>query len=107
MFKLSGDVMLFEWFDTKDARQFGVSMAEFFAQRVPPESIPATETKPLKKAAEVISKLHAQVERFRMDHKLNIFKKAKLANAFQWKLFDLGYDKRIVEELTKELLRYM
>jgi hypothetical protein len=34
-----------------------------------------------------------------------MYKKAKLANAFQWRLFDLGYDKRIVEELTKELLR--
>jgi len=34
-----------------------------------------------------------------------LYKKAKLANPFQWRLFDLGYDKRIVEELTKELLR--
>lgn len=99
--------MLFKWFDAKDASQFGYSMAEFFAQRVPPESIPASEKKPLKKVAEAVSKLHVQAKSFRMDHKLNMFKKAKLANAFQWRLFDLGYDKRIVEELTKELLRHM
>jgi len=99
--------MLFGWFDVKEAKQFGLSMAEYFAQRVPPESIPATEKKPLKRAAEVISKLQTQAQQFRLDNKLNIYKKAKLANEFQWKLFDLGYDKRIVEELTKELLRYL
>jgi hypothetical protein len=97
--------MLFSWFDGREANQFGLSMADFFATRIPPESIPATEKKPLRKAGEVISKLHGQLQQFRTNHRLNMYKKAKLANAFQWRLFDLGYDKRIVEELTKELLR--
>ncbi|HEX8961574.1 MAG TPA: hypothetical protein VF801_01115 [Rhodocyclaceae bacterium] len=82
-------------------------MAEFFAQRVPPESIPATEEKPLRKATEVVAKLRMQAQTFRFGHKLNIYKKAKLANAFQWKLFDLGYHKKVVEELTKELLLHV
>ena len=97
--------MVFKWFDAREASQFGLSMAEFFAQRVPPESIPANEKKSLAKAAVVVSKLQAQAARFRSDHKLNVYKRAKLGNAFQWKLFELGYDKRIVEELTKDLLR--
>jgi hypothetical protein len=97
--------MLFSWFDAREANQFGLSMADFFAKRIPPEDIPATEKKPLRKAGEVISKLHVQLQQFRSSHKLNTYKKAKLANAFQWRLFDLGYDRRIVEELTKELLR--
>lgn len=99
--------MIFEWFDAREARQFGISMAEFFAQRVPASAIPASEEKPLRKAAEVVSKLHIQAQSFRIGHKLNIYKKAKLANAFQWKLFDLGYNKRIIDELTKELLLHL
>ena len=99
--------MLFSWFDGREAHDFGLSLAEFFAQRVPPESIPSTDMKPLRKAGEVIAKLHVQVQQFRASHKLNMYKKAKLANAFQWKLFDLGYDKLIVQELTKELLRHL
>jgi hypothetical protein len=99
--------MLFEWFNTREEAQFGHAMAEFFAQRVPADSIPAADEKPLRKAAEVVSKLHSQADRFRLDHKSNIYKKAKLANAFQWKLFDLGYNKRIVAELTKELLLHL
>ena len=99
--------MLLNWFNAKEAKQFGLSMAEFFAQRVPPESIPATEKKPLQRAAEVVNKLHVQAQNFRASNKLNMYKKSALANEFQWKLFDLGYDKRIVEELTRELLRYL
>jgi hypothetical protein len=54
-----------------------------------------------------IARLHVQVQQFSASHQLNMYKKAKLANAFQWKLFDLGYDKSIVQELTKDLLRYL
>ena len=99
--------MRFAWFDGREAHDFGLSLADFCAQRIPPESIPSTDKKPLRKAGEVITKLHAQVQQFRASHKLNMYKKAKLANAFQWKLFDLAYDKRIVQELNKELLRYL
>lgn len=96
---------MLKWFDAREASEFGLAMAEFLAERVPPESIPATEKKPLRHAGEVVAKLHIQAERFAMNSKLNMYKKAKLANSFQWRLFDLGYEKRIVEELTKELLR--
>jgi hypothetical protein len=99
--------MVLKWFDAREAREFGLSMAEFFAQRVPAESVPATAEKPLRRAAEVIGKLQLQAQRFRLTHKLNFYTKAKLANAFQWKLFDLGYNKRIVDELTKELLLHL
>lgn len=99
--------MILKWFDVKEAGQFGLDMAEFFAQRLSPESIPASDKKSIKKATNVLSKVYGQTQRFGKDNKLNMFKKAKLANAFQWKLFDLGYDKKIVEELTKQLLRYL
>ena len=42
--------MLFGWFDGREASQFGLSMADFFATTIPPEAIPATEKKPLRKA---------------------------------------------------------
>ncbi len=99
--------MLFKWFDAREATEFGIAIADFFAKRVPVDSIPATEEKPLRRVGEVVGKIQMQAQSFRLGHKLNVYKKAKLANAFQWKLFDLGYNKRIVEELTKELLRHL
>ena len=97
--------MWLAWFDAKKASAFGISIAEYFAQRVPPTSLRATDAKLSRNLAEVTSSLHTQAELFRMEHKPNIYKTAKLANSFQWKLFDLGYDKGFVEDLTKKLLR--
>jgi hypothetical protein len=98
-------MILFKWFDGKEASEFGLFMADFFANRVPVTSVPAPDKKSLQKVTEVVAKLHTQSSRFRVDHKLNIYKRAKLTNAFQWRLFDLGYDRTAVEELTRELLR--
>lgn len=95
--------MWIEWFNAKEATEFGNSIAEYYAQRIPPEST-STDANMRKRLIEVMAKLHIQTERFRMEHKLNVYKTAKLANAFQWKLLDLGYNKTLVEELTKELL---
>jgi hypothetical protein len=95
---------MFNWFNARRATEFGEQLAVFFADRVPAASIPATDKKPLRHALEVIQKMHRQLAEFRASEKLNVYKKAKLANTFQWKLIELGYDKRIVQELTKELL---
>jgi hypothetical protein len=96
---------LFTWFDGREACEFGLSMADFFASRVSVKSVPAPDKKSLRLVAEVVSKLHMQASRFRVEHKLNVYKRAKLTNTFQWRLFELGYDRTVVEELTRELLR--
>jgi hypothetical protein len=96
---------MFDWFDAREATEFGVELAEFFSRRVSPQSIPAVEKKPLLRATEVIASLQGKLRRFAVDNRLNVYKKAKLANAFQWYLLDKGYDKEIIEELTKELLK--
>lgn len=96
---------MFKWFDSKEASAFGVTLADFFASRIPANSVSATDRKSLQKFSEVVAKLHAQAARFRLGHALNMYKRAKLANAFQWRLQELRYDKTVVEELTRELIR--
>lgn len=99
--------MLLKWFDAREAAEFGATMADFFAERVPPQPISAGDKKPLRKSAEVIAKLQVQAKRFGTENRLNVFKKAKLANTFQWKLIGLGYDKDVVREISKELVRHL
>ena len=96
--------MLFNWFDAREAEQCGLSLALFFAERVTVEAC-CNDKKPLaKKRQEVLGKLFGQAEQFKREHKLNIYKKAKLGNAFKWKLKNLGYDAGYVDELTRELI---
>lgn len=88
--------MIFDWFDAHAASEFGSSLADFLADRIP--------TKSPKKAPEALAKLFAQIEHFKQTNKLNMYKKAKLGNAFKWKLIDHGYTDEFIEEMTKEVL---
>ncbi len=94
---------LFDWFNAREATQFGHAMAAYLAERLP-KAEAAPGKKADKKRAEALVGLFAQAERFRLSHKPNLFKKAKLGNAFKWSLLDLGYEKDFVDEVTKELL---
>ncbi|MBI5792159.1 MAG: hypothetical protein HZA63_11850 [Rhodocyclales bacterium] len=88
--------MIFEWFRAREFTNFGVKLADFLAERIPNKSP--------KKAPEALAKLFAQVDDFKQSHKFNLYKKAKLGNAFKWRLVDHGYTDEFIEEMTKELL---
>jgi len=94
---------MISWFDARDAQEFGITLAEFFMERIPLE-MPNKKIKSLARKQEVLDKMFVQIQSFRMKHKLNIYKKAKLGNAFKWKLLDAEYDPEFVDDLTKALL---
>ena len=94
---------MFSWLDSRDAQEFGTSLAEFFIARLPLEK-PNRKIKSLARKQEVMDKMFVQIQQFKMKHKLNIYKKAKLGNAFKWKLLDADYDPAFVDDLTKLLM---
>lgn len=91
--------MIIEWFDAAKAVQFGDSLAEFFIERIPasPEN---KKSGSLKKGLEVADKMAYQIEQFKRSNKLNVYKKAKLLDAFKSKLTGAGYDSKLVDEVT-------
>jgi hypothetical protein len=94
--------MVLSWLNAKEAEQFGVSLAQFFIQRIPIED-PNKKNKSMAKKREVLDKMLLQITLFKMNHNLNIYKKAKLGNAFKWELRNAGYNAKFVDELTKVL----
>ena len=94
---------MLNWFDAREARAFGESLAVFFAERIQVNS-GLKDRKFTAKAQQVLTKMARQAEQFRQTHKLNVFKKAQLGNAFKWKLRDAGYDQAYVDELTEWLM---
>ncbi len=94
---------MFGWLDARDAQEFGISLAEFYIERIPLET-PNKKGKSIEKKQEVINKMVSQIKQFKVKHKLNIYKKSKLGNAFKWKLLDANYDPEFVDELTKLLM---
>ncbi len=97
--------MIFNWFNSTEAEQFGLSIAKFFAERVPPASLPSNDKKSVRKASEATTKVLARVELFRKDHKLNTFQKAKLAKTVQTELLSRGYEQQVVIDLVNILVR--
>jgi hypothetical protein len=98
--------MTIEWFDAAKAVQFGASLADFFIDRIPlsPEK---KKAKNLDKQFEVVDKLYVRVEQFKANNKLNLYKKAKLADAFKSKLIDAGYDSKLVDEVTLGIVKIL
>lgn len=41
---------------------------------------------------------------FRKEHKLGLYKKARLANTFRWEMKEQGYDDAFVEMVTEKLV---
>lgn len=95
--------MIFSWFDAKEAMEFGVSLAKFFMERLPLDT-GDRKHKSMGRKQEVLDKMFKQAVRFRLEHKLNIYKKAQLGNGFKWTLKDAGYDPEFVDQLTKTLM---
>lgn len=94
---------MISWFDAHEAQEFGISLAEFFMQRIPLEAS-NKKSKSMEKKQEVLNTMFSQIPPFKMKHRLNIYKKAKLGNSFKWKLLDANYDPALVDELTKLLM---
>lgn len=94
---------MFSWFDTKEVVRFGIQLADDLSA-----SLDKASKQPSKKEVaskdKALQKMRAQVNQFRQQSKLNFYKKSKLINEFRWRLLDIGYDKELVETITKELV---
>ncbi|MBC3931215.1 hypothetical protein [Undibacterium curvum] len=98
---------MFAWFNAKESKQFGVSLAEFYLERVLVEGKSSGKKNVGMKQAELLIKLQAQLRTFTTKHPLNLYKKAALSNAFQWKLKDAGLESEQVDQLVTWLTRQL
>ena len=94
---------MLKWFDAKDEQTFGKSLAQFYVDRVPFES-PFSKKKFATKTQDTLKQIDRQIQQFKSGRSLNVYKKAKLGNAFKWVLRDAGYDNEYVDELTEWLM---
>jgi tetratricopeptide (TPR) repeat protein len=91
--------MILQWFDSREASKTGMALADTLtssALRLHASGIgssaPAME--------EIVGAAGGQVRRLTF----NFYQRAKLANAFKWRLIENGVDKKFADEVTKALL---
>jgi hypothetical protein len=97
--------MVLKFFDTNAANAFGESLADFFIKEIPLLSENKKINKgELKKQFKAIDAMHLRMSKFKLENKLNIYKKAKLGAAFKNRLIAAGYDPELVDFVIKKLL---
>ncbi|MBC3870750.1 hypothetical protein [Undibacterium oligocarboniphilum] len=99
--------MVFNWFDAKDEKLFGSSLADFYLERHKTEVVNKNNKYVERKQKELFVKLLQQLEGFKAKHKLNFYKKAQLGNAFKWRLIESGLSAEQVNQLTSWLTRQL
>ena len=95
---------LLGFLDTRELEQFAQSLAQDLTRRFPPASEARTDTGAKHQLKVILAGLGSRAVRFHEQHRLGVYKKAKLANVFRWKLTEAGYSKAFVREATKSIV---
>jgi tetratricopeptide (TPR) repeat protein len=99
--------MMSNWFNARGAAEIGVELADQFA----PASNAVAEIREKKPGAkgsdDPLKDLFGRADREVRPLRLNFFKKAKLANAFKWRLLENGIDKDAADAVTERLVVHL
>ncbi|MBC3884340.1 hypothetical protein [Undibacterium griseum] len=99
--------MVFNWFNAKEEKIFGSSLADFYLERHKTEAINKNNKYVERKQKELFVKMLQQLESFKAKHQSNVYKKAQLGNAFKWRLMESGLSTEHVDQLTRWLTRQL
>jgi hypothetical protein len=95
---------IMSFFNTSELEEFATVLAMDLSRRYPPASEKRTDPGAAHQIKVILEGLSARAVRYHDQHKLGVYKKAKLANVFQWKLKELGYSQEFIERATKEIV---
>ncbi|OQA34030.1 MAG: hypothetical protein BWY57_00773 [Betaproteobacteria bacterium ADurb.Bin341] len=92
------------FFDARAENEFGKELASAVIEYLSARNLGKTDKKIFEKERAMIDRIINLVCRYRNEHRLNFYKKAKLANSFKWALLESGCSTDFVDEMTKILV---
>jgi hypothetical protein len=96
---------LFGSVSSKQVDEFARALAHELAQRCPPPfGLDGKRGDSAKRLARALQSIIDRAADFRTQHRLGVYKKARLGNTFRWELKALGYDRQFVEAATQRLV---
>jgi hypothetical protein len=99
---------LFGSVSSKDVDAFATSLAQDLAKRYPPALDKGSDRKiSQKRLTSILEDTFERAIEFRRQHKLGVYKKARLGNTFRWELQEMGYSEKFVEVATEGLIVYI
>lgn len=87
---------------------FAKGLADTIAKRYPPALDKEPGKRPsVNRLTRIVEDACASALEFKVTHKLGWYGKAKLGNAFRWRLVELGYQKDFVELATEAVVVHL
>jgi hypothetical protein len=90
--------MIRDWFDSREAVAFALGLVQDIARLFPLDPQRKKPTS-IKKDRKKLDALVIRTRTFAQEHKLNVYKKAKLLNAVKWQMRDAGHDEALIDEI--------
>jgi len=92
----------------KQVDEFAKSLAEELTKRYPPALDQDGQRKlSQKRLTTILEETFNKAADFKSQHKLGVYKKARLGNTFRWELKERGYSEKFVEIATEGLVVYI
>jgi hypothetical protein len=92
----------------KEVDGFAKTLAQELAKRYPPALDKDSERKiSQKRLTMLLEDTFNRAAEFRKQHKLGVYKKARLGNTFRWELQEMGYSQKFVEAATEGMIVYI
>lgn len=100
---------LFGSVSSKQVDEFAKSLAQDIAKRYPPtmDSGAAERKISQKRLSTILEESFNKAVAFKNQHKLGVYKKARLSNTFRWELQELGYSEKFIEVAIEGLVVYI
>jgi hypothetical protein len=96
---------LFGLIDTTETEAFAKSLAEDLLRRYPPSAEGRTDPGAQHQLKVILEGLGTRAVRFKAEHGLGIYKKAKLGTTFKYRLKEGGYSDSFIEAATADIVR--
>jgi hypothetical protein len=93
----------------KAVDEFAKELAQDISKRYPPAMDKGSSERKIsqKRLSTILEESFARAVEFRKQHRLGVYKKARLSNTFRWELKELGYTAEFVEVATEGLVVYI
>jgi hypothetical protein len=93
---------------SKNLDEFAKQLAASVAKRYPPALDKAKEKKvSVNRITKVLEDTFVKAVEFDREHKLGVYKRARLGNSFKWELKELGYSDKFIEVATEGLIVFV
>ncbi len=96
---------MFNWFNAKAEKEFGLQLAEFVIKEMPAELDKKKKEKTVAKRQKIMQQVAFKILEFKRDHQLNVYKKAQLGNSFRWRLEEEQFDADVISEWISVVVR--